>query len=339
MLNFHFRKFSYLYFMQCLISTNRDIYFSLALEEYLLMHEAKDYFVLWQSDPAVVVGKHQNALAEINYRFVSENGIQVARRLSGGGTVYHDQGNLNFTYIANGEPGKLVDFKRFIGPVIQFLGTLGIVAEQGLKNEILARGKKISGNAEHVYKNRVLHHGTLLFHSDLNLLRECLKVIPGRYRDKAVQSNRSSVINISECLNNSMELVHFERAFLDYVLSGSGGKLLGLADAESKSISELAGSKYRSWDWIYGWSPDYELTSDFQWKGTDCRIFLKTHRGVIVDVSLKSEKIPEKDLAGLTGLLRECRHEACSIRNIIKGWNYPAISGPEETEEFVWAFF
>ena len=166
--------------MQCLISTNRDIYFNLALEEYLLMHEVDDYFVLWQSEPAVVVGKHQNTLAEINYRFVSEKNIRVARRLSGGGTVYHDQGNLNFTYIANGEPGKLVDFKRFIEPVIHFLGTLGIDAQQGLKNEILVRGKKISGNAEHVYKNRVLHHGTLLFHSDLHLLRECLRVIPGR---------------------------------------------------------------------------------------------------------------------------------------------------------------
>ncbi len=111
--------------MQCLISTNRDIYFNLALEEYLLMNGADEYFVLWQSEPAVVVGKHQNTLAEMNYRFVSENGIQVARRLSGGGTVYHDQGNLNFTYISNGEPGRLVDFKRFIEPVIDFLGTIG----------------------------------------------------------------------------------------------------------------------------------------------------------------------------------------------------------------------
>jgi lipoate---protein ligase len=325
--------------MQCLINTNRDIYFSLALEEYLLMHEVQDFFILWLSEPCVVVGKHQNALAEINYRFVSENGIQVARRLSGGGTVYHDQGNLNFTFIANGEPGKMVDFKRFIEPVIHFLGTLGIVAEQGPKNEILARGKKISGNAEHVYKSRVLHHGTLLFHSNLDQLRECIRVIPGRYKDKAVQSNRSSVINVSECLNNSMAMAHFEKAFFDYVLSGSGAKLFTLSDPESKAISELAVSKYRSWQWIYGWSPDYELNSNFQSREMDCQIFLKVHRGLLTEVSLKSEKIPGEDLARLIGLLLECRHEADSIRKVIHAWNFQAISGQEEIEPFVWSFF
>ena len=267
------------------------------------------------------------------------NGIRVARRLSGGGTVYHDQGNLNFTYIANGEPGKLVDFKRFIKPVIDFLGTLGVSAEQGQKNEILARGKKISGNAEHVYKNRVLHHGTLLFHSDLHLLRECLRVQPGRYKDKAVQSNRSSVINISECLNKGMEMAFFESAFLDFIIAQSGSKLVELSEQENNEISDLAVSKYRSWDWIYGWSPDYELNSNFQFQEMDCQILIKVHRGILKDCSLESKKIPEKDLGRLMDLLRDCRHEADSIRKVIKAWNYPAISSENVIEEMVWSFF
>jgi lipoate---protein ligase len=325
--------------MQCYISTNRDIYFNLALEEHLLLHEAQDYFVLWQSEPAVVVGKHQNTLAEINFRFVMENGIHVARRLSGGGTVYHDQGNLNFTYITNGEPGKLVDFKRFIEPVIGFLGTLGVEAEQGPKNEILARSRKISGNAEHVYKNRVLHHGTLLFHSNLQLLRDSLRVLPGRYKDKAVQSNRSSVINISECLNNGMEMASFERAFLAFMLTGSGGELFELTEQENKAITDLAVSKYRSWDWIYGWSPDYELNSNFQFLEMECQIFLKVHRGILKDCQLKSKKIPEGDLGRLAILLRDCRHEPGSLKKAIKAWNYPAISLENAIEEMVWSFF
>jgi lipoate-protein ligase A len=325
--------------MQCLISTNRDIYFNLALEEYLLMHEVHDFFVLWQSEPAVVVGKHQNTLAEINYRFIRGNGIQVARRLSGGGTVYHDQGNLNFTYITNGEPGKLVDFKRFIEPVIDFLGTLGLDAEQGQKNEILVRGKKISGNAEHVYKNRVLHHGTLLYHSDLHLLRECLRVQPGRFKDKAVQSNRSSVINISECLNDGMEMASFEGAFLDYMLSRSDGKLFDLSEQEHTAITDLAVTKYRSWNWIYGWSPDYELNSNFQFQEMDCQIFVKVHRGILKNCALISKKIPEKDLGRLENLLLDCRHEAESIRNVIRTWNYPAVSQENVIEELVWSFF
>jgi lipoate---protein ligase len=325
--------------MQCFISTNRDIYFNLALEEHLLMHKTGDFFVLWQSEPAVVVGKHQNTLAEINYRFVQGNGIQVARRLSGGGTVYHDPGNLNFTYISNGEPGKLVDFKRFIEPVIGFLGTLGLDAEQGPKNEILARGKKISGNAEHVYKNRVLHHGTLLFHSDIYRLRESLRVLPGRYKDKAVQSNRSSVINISECLNNGMEMADFEGAFLDYMLSGSGGKLFELSQHERVAISDLAGSKYRSWDWIFGWSPDYELRNIFEFQDLECQIFIKVHRGILKDCSLKSKRIPEEDLGLLVNLLIDCRHEEDSLRKVIKTWNYQAISRENVIEEMVFSFF
>ncbi len=325
--------------MQCFISTNRNIYFNLALEEYLLMNGVNEYFVLWQSEPAVVVGKHQNTLAEINYRFIRGNGIQVARRLSGGGTVYHDQGNLNFTYISNGEPGKLVDFKRFIEPVTDYLGTLGLKAEQGPKNEILVRGKKISGNAEHVYKNRVLHHGTLLFHSDIHLLRECLRVQPGRYKDKAVQSNRSSVINISECLNDGMEMADFELAFLDYMLSRSGGKLFELSKQEHSAISDLADSKYRSWDWIYGWSPDYELKNYFLYQELDCQIFVKVHRGILKECSLESKKIPEEDLGILINLLRDCRHEADSIGKVIKAWNYPAISRENVIEEMVFSFF
>jgi lipoate---protein ligase len=325
--------------MQCFINTNRDIYFNLALEEYLLMHKLNDFFILWQSEPAVVVGKHQNTLAEINYRFAVENGIQVARRLSGGGTVYHDQGNLNFTYIANGEPGKLVDFKRFIGPVIGFLGTLGLSAEQGSKNEILAWGKKISGNAEHVFKNRVLHHGTLLFHSDLRLLRESLRVIPGRYKDKAVQSNRSSVINISECLNSGMEMASFEAAFLNFMLAGSGEDLFELSRQENKAISDLAASKYRSWDWIFGWSPDYEMKSNFQLPELDCQIFIKVHKGILKECVLESKNIPGVDLGRLVNLLLECRHEAGSIRKAIKAWNYPGIRSENALEEMVWSFF
>jgi lipoate-protein ligase A len=325
--------------MQCLISTNRDIYFNLALEEYLLMKEKRDYFVLWQSEPAVVVGKHQNTLAEMNYRFVKEAGIQVARRLSGGGTVYHDQGNINFTFITNGEQGKLVDFRRFIEPVIDFLGTLGLDAFQGPKNEIMVMGKKISGNAEHVYKTRVLHHGTLLFHSNLNILRECLRVIPGRYKDKAVQSNRSSVINISDCLDKGMEIASFEGAFLDFMLTLTGGEVIEMSEQECAAIAELAVSKYRSWDWTYGWSPDYELNSSFQFQEMDCRIFVKAHRGLLKDCSLESEKIPEEDIHRLITLLRDCPHESGSIKRVIKAWNFPAISREDVIEEMAWSFF
>ncbi len=325
--------------MQCLISTNQDIYFNLALEEYLLMHEVQDYFILWQSRPSVVAGKHQNTLAEINYRFVKENNIGVARRLSGGGTVFHDEGNLNFTYIANGETGRLVDFKRFIKPVVDFLVTLGLNAEQGPKNEILIGDKKISGNAEHVYKNRVLHHGTLLFNSDLEYLRGSLKVFPGRYKDKAVQSNRSAVVNISECLNDGMEMASFKRAFLDFMLTREGGKQAHLDRDQTAAIEDLAGSKYRTWEWIYGWSPDYEFRTVFKFQDLECLIFLNAHRGILKDCRLESKQVSEPDLHRLMDMLTGCRHEPEQIRTIVKTWNHPVICREDIIGEFVSSFF
>ena len=156
--------------------------------------------MLWQSEDSVVVGKHQNAMAEINYRFLQREGVPVARRLSGGGTVFHGDGNVNFTYLINGEKGKLIDFRRFVSPVVDYLATLGIPAEIGTRNDILVEGLKVSGNAEHVYRSRVLHHGTLLFGANLERPNMAIQVVPGRFTDRAVQSNRSKVTNISNYL-------------------------------------------------------------------------------------------------------------------------------------------
>src|SRR4030042_3173441 len=163
--------------MQCIYSRNNDPYYNLATEEYFLRQGEDDIFMLSRSNPSVIVGKHQNTLAEINYKFAIKNNIQVARRLTGGGTVYQDMGNVNFSFIRQGEPGKLVNFGNFIAPIVSFLQAIGIEAYQGIKNEIMAYGRKISGNAEHVYKNRVLHHGTLLFNTNLNSLSESLKTV------------------------------------------------------------------------------------------------------------------------------------------------------------------
>jgi lipoate-protein ligase A len=248
-------------------------------------------------------------------------------------------GNLNFTYVVNGEQGKLVDFKRFISPVIAYLETMGIEAEQGPKNEILTRQKKISGNAEHVFKNRVLHHGTLLFHANLTLLHESLRVIPGRYRDKAVQSNRNSVINISECLDSPMDIGSFERMFLDYMLASSGGKMFELSEQDRASVAELAGTKFRSWEWIFGWSPDYELTSTFQYEDIICHIHSKVNRGILKQCRLESGQIPVGELDRLITLLKDCRHDADQIRTVIKAWNYPVVSQKNAVEELVYSFF
>ncbi len=300
--------------MICLISPTDDPFLNLALEEHLLRDSADEVFLLWQSRPAVVVGKHQNALAEINHRYVREHGITVARRLSGGGTVFHGEGNLNFTFIRHGEPGKLVDFRRFIAPITGYLATLGVEAVQGPKNEILVSGKKVSGNAEHVYRNRVLHHGTLLFEADLSVLQESIRVKTGRYIDKAVQSNRSEVMNLRECLSASLSAEAFRDGLLQYVSRSEGASMEGFDRVDMEKVQQLAEGKYRTWDWIFGWSPDYEVVLE---EGGMFTGSLKVHRGKIVRASLASDQVPEPAIRTLEDALCGCRHETGEVENVI----------------------
>ncbi len=286
-----------------MMSPHTDPYFNLALEEYLLRHGEEDFFLLWQSCPAVVVGKHQNALAEVNYRFIREKNVLLARRLSGGGTVFHGPGNLNFSYIMQGETGKLVDFRRFIKPVTDFLNTIGIQATQGTRNEILVGGMKVSGNAEHVYKNRVLHHGTLLYHADLELLRDSIRVIPGRYTDKAVQSNRSKVVNLADYLPYSWDIETFGRKLMEYMTKSFNGTQSQPDGKVVIAVRELVRLKYRTWEWIYGWSPDYEFRDVVHGLACSLQIYLKVHRGIITGCSLASDEIPGDHLHSIGGPL------------------------------------
>ena len=180
-------------------NSTTDPYFNIAVEEYLLKNFTDDCFILYQNKPSIIIGKHQNTLAEINYQYVKENNIAVVRRLSGGGTVYHDLGNLNFSFIKNsGNDKNLVDFKMYTTPIIEVLKQLGVNAEFGGHNDIQVNGFKISGNAEHIFKKRVLHHGTLLFSSDLSILNNAIKAPENRYSDKAVKSVRAVVANIKD---------------------------------------------------------------------------------------------------------------------------------------------
>ena len=172
--------------MLILDSPSTDPHFNLAAEEYLLKETDRDYAFFYINGPSIIIGKHQNAWAEINLPWTRKNNIPVVRRISGGGTVWHDEGNLNFSFVLTGEEGKLVNFREYAAPVLDFLVKLGIPAEFGKRNEIMVEGLKISGNAEHVFRKRVLHHGTLLFSSDLSQLKDALDTDPEEYQDKSI---------------------------------------------------------------------------------------------------------------------------------------------------------
>ncbi|PKP36179.1 MAG: lipoate--protein ligase, partial [Bacteroidetes bacterium HGW-Bacteroidetes-15] len=178
--------------MLCIYHRNSNPYFNIASEEHLLKRFTDDIFMLYINSPSVIVGKHQNTMAEVDYHFALENDIKIVRRLSGGGAVYHDHGNLNFCFIRNGKEGALVDFKGFTKPIIEILGKLGVEAKFEGHNSLTINGLKFSGNAEHIFKQRVMHHGTLLFSSDLQALANVLYVSIDKYSDRAVKSVRAN---------------------------------------------------------------------------------------------------------------------------------------------------
>jgi lipoate-protein ligase A len=272
--------------MLCIHLKNTDPYFCLAAEEYLLKNFSDDIFMLWQSEKAVVVGKHQNLLGEINYPFVRENNIALCRRISGGGTVFHDSGNVNFSFIKNVKSPAEISFKQFTAPVVEALAKLGVSATNSGRNDLLIDGLKISGNAEHVYKNRVLHHGTLLFNSDLKNLGQAIKVVPGKYESKAVQSNRSPVANISQFLKMEMTTGEFVQFLLDVQLENSENLFFDLSETDIQSVGKLAFEKFRTWEWNFGYSPKYTFRNEVEIDGKTLKIEIVVERGIITDIKL-----------------------------------------------------
>ncbi len=268
----------------CIQLNEPDPYFNLAAEEYLLKNFTEDIFMLWRSESSIVVGKHQNALAEINHRYVKENKIKIARRLSGGGTVFHDTGNLNFTFIKNVEKLEDVNFKVFTQPIVAVLRKLGLDAYTTGRNDLMIDGKKISGNAEHVFKKRVLHHGTLLFDSHLEKLKQALKVDLSRFEDKAVQSNRSEVTNISRHLPTKMKVDEFADFIFKHVPeSYPDFKIIHFSPEDREIIHKLKEEKYSQWDWIYGYSPKYKYRNELTTANGQIRFCLQVEKGKIAE--------------------------------------------------------
>lgn len=269
------------------ISTSPE--YNLAIEEFFFKQVSEDVIILWQSENAIVVGKHQNALSEINIPYTLENDISIVRRLSGGGAVYHDLGNLNFTFIQSGEKEKLVDFAKFIEPIIKALAELGLEASQGKRNEILLGGKKISGNAEHTFKNRVLHHGTLLYNSNLSTLVKSLRINPLKYQDKAIKSVQSRVCNISEVLPN-MSFKEF-RKHLATSLKKQFNVVndFDFTDEIKVEVDNLVKEKYSKWEWNFGYSPSYTLNKSIYNDGNEVDIKITVKKGLIEKVETENE--------------------------------------------------
>lgn len=291
--------------MLSILLESNDPWFNLAAEEYLLHNRKEDFLILSINDPAVIIGKHQVAHREVNARFTEEKGIPVIRRISGGGTVYHDRGNLNFTFIRQSEQGKQVDFRFYTGPVIGFLKYSGVEAMFEGKNDLTVGGLKISGNAEHVFRDRVLHHGTLLFDASLTNMKKLLKQKTDNYSTKAVESNRTPVTNLRNRLPDFKDIDSFRTSMLEYFrLTMTDLTQFILTDNEKSDIQTLAETKYKTWEWNWGYGPPYTFTNSFEIfkKHHHCRIIVRD--GIIWECDIDGSN----EMAAAGKKLIGCRH-------------------------------
>ena len=299
-------------------NTNTNAYFNLAMEEYFLKNTNEDIFLLWQNENSIIVGKNQNTLSEINYDYVKENNIKVVRRLSGGGAVFHDLGNINFTFISCND-NSFSDFKKFTMPIVEALKELNVHAEFSGRNDLLIDGQKFSGNAQYNYKNKVMHHGTLLFSSEINDLSNALKVKPSKFQGKSVKSVKSRVTNISSHLDKEMTVLEFKDYLMDFINKrDENSHFYELNDKDVESINKLVEEKYSTWEWNFGYSPKYSLNNELKYPGGNVEFSLDVHDGLIKDIKFFGDFFGKEDISFIEDKLRNVKHNEYSIKSALE---------------------
>lgn len=260
-------------------------YLNIAAEEYFVKQTDEDICMIWLNEKSIIIGKHQNAYSEINYPFISSNQIPVIRRISGGGAVYHDLGNVNFTFIKKTDKANKVDFKQFTSIIIDFMQSLGIEVNTNKRNSLFIGDQKFSGHAEHIFHDKVLHHGTILFESELETLQHSL--IPEKeFQTKAMASYRSEVGNIAPLLPKIIDIQQFIKLFLDWLfIYFPDSQPYSLTNIDNEQIQKLAVEKYKTWQWNFGYSPAYSFTVAIQMISGMLTIEIKVENGKIVQAN------------------------------------------------------
>lgn len=311
---------------------------NLALEEYCVrnLDMSNDYLLFYINEPSVIIGKHQNTIEEINTAYIDENKVHVIRRISGGGAVYHDEGNLNFSFMTKHSQKSIHNFKLFTEPVIKTLHELNIPAELNGRNDITVNDKKISGNAQFTDTKSMFSHGTLLFNSNLDNVVKALNVKFDKIESKGIKSIKSRVGNIKEFIQIEMSIEEFRQKLINSIFPGHNNTTVyNLSDDQWKRVNELSASKYKTWEWNYGRSPEFNIqkVNRFSFGQIDARIHVKD--GLIEEVTIYGDFLGHGDMSDIEKKLRKVKYEKKNISKALYDVSLDHYFGEISLEDFV----
>ena len=320
-------------------SGSSDPYRNLALEQFVFdsLDRENSYFMLWQNSNAIIVGKHQNTQEEINAAFVKEKNIAVVRRLSGGGAVYHDLGNLNFTFITGADNALGIDFSVFCEPIRKALSSLGVPVEISGRNDMTVQGKKFSGNAQYIKDGRIMHHGTILYDSDLSMLSLALRPGNDKIESRGIKSLRSRVANIRPYMKTDMPITGFWAALRDYMRSALDMRDFALGPEHNTAVEGLREKTYAQWSWNYGNSPPHTLRKARRIEGCGKIEMLLDigQEGKIRNIAFYGDFFGNCDPKELGRLLIGCSLEYEELKALLAGVDISQYFHALDTETFL----
>ncbi|MBI0579790.1 lipoate--protein ligase [Neobacillus cucumis] len=315
-----------------------DPQINLAIEEYALknLDINETYLLFYINQPSIIIGKNQNTIEEINTDYVEKNGIIVVRRLSGGGAVYHDLGNLNFSFITKDDGESFHNFRKFTEPVVEALKKLGVNAELSGRNDLLAEGRKISGNAQFSTRGRMFSHGTLLFNSEMDNVVSALKVKKEKIESKGIKSIRSRVANISDFLSEKISIEEFRSLLLNYIFGGEENiNEYVLTDEDWEKIHQLSEERYQNWEWNYGKSPKFNLQNSHRFPVGSIDVRLEINKGMIENCKIYGDFFGVGDVSEIEDKLKNIRYEKSEIEKVLADMDVAHYFGNVTKEEFI----
>jgi lipoate-protein ligase A len=297
-------------------------HFNLALEEYILTGTDINAIILWRNSEAVIVGSNQNTVSEIDADYVRTNGIAVVRRLSGGGAVFHDPGNVNFTFIHKLRGGDFSNYRKFTEPIVGYLAELGVKAELQGRNDLVIDGLKFCGNAQVVRKERIMHHGCILYSADFGHLERALRPRESKMESKGIKSVRKRVTNIADHMASPIPAKDFYNGLASYFSKHLAGvKPYKLSAGDIASAEKISREKYETWEWNFGHSPrcniEYERRYDFGAVGA--KVFVD--RGVIIEIHIFGDFFGMLDKSRLESAIVGVRHNKEAVKSALEGLN------------------